>query len=107
MRILFSDEKMFHLDGIYNGENDRISAVNREETNRRGGKKQQQVMVWLVICSEGDTPLVLVEKGTPSHHRYIKKVLLVALRYGNSKFGNNWIFQADHGTPHTQQALQE
>ena len=42
MRILFSDEKMFDLDGIYNSENDRIWAVNREEANRRGGKKQQR-----------------------------------------------------------------
>ena len=39
MRILFSDEKMFDLDGIYNSENDCIWVVNREEANRRGGKK--------------------------------------------------------------------
>ena len=39
MRILFFDEKMFDLDGIYNSQNDRIWAVNREEANRRGGKK--------------------------------------------------------------------
>ena len=37
MRILFSDEKMFDLDGIYNSENDRIWTVNREEANQRGG----------------------------------------------------------------------
>ena len=30
-------------------------------------------------------PLVLFEKGTLDHHRYIKEVLLVALRYGNSR----------------------
>ena len=41
MRILFSDEKMFDLDSIYNSENDRIWAVNREEANRRSGEKQQ------------------------------------------------------------------
>ena len=28
MRILFSDEKMFDLDGIYNSENDRIWAIH-------------------------------------------------------------------------------
>ena len=39
MTILFSDEKMFDLDGIYNSENDRIWAINREEANRRGEKK--------------------------------------------------------------------
>ena len=39
MRILFSDEKMFVPDGIYNSENDRVWTVNREEANQRGGKK--------------------------------------------------------------------
>ena len=64
-------------------------------------------MVWLAVCSQSVTPLVLFEKGTLDHHRYIKKVLSVALRYGNSKFGNNWTFQQDNGTPHTHQETQE
>ena len=42
MRILFSDEKMFDHDGICNSQNGRIWAVYREETNQRGGKKQQR-----------------------------------------------------------------
>ena len=112
MRILFSDEKMFDLDGIYNSQNDRIWAVNREEANQRGGKKQQRkfpqkVMVSLAVDSEDVAPLVLFEKGALDHHRYIKKVLLVALRYGNSKFGNSWTFQQDNGTRHTRQETQE
>ena len=41
MRILFSDEKMFDLDGIYHSQNDRTWIVNTKEANRRGGKKQQ------------------------------------------------------------------
>ena len=49
-------------------------------------------MVWLAVWSEGVVPLVLFDKGTLDHHRYIKKVLPVALRYGNSKFGNKWTF---------------
>ena len=68
MRLLFSHEKMFDLDGIYNSENDRIWAVNREEANRRGGKKQhrkfpQKVMAWLVVCSESVAPLVPFENA--------------------------------------------
>ena len=42
MRILFSDAKMFDLDGIYSSQNDRIWVINREEANWRGGKKQQE-----------------------------------------------------------------
>ena len=73
MRILFSDERMFDLDGIYNSENNRIWAVNREEVNRRGEKYQQgkfaeKMMVWLAVCSESVAPLVLFEKGTLGHH---------------------------------------
>ena len=44
-------------------------------------------MVWLAICSEGVATLVLFEKGTLDHHRYIKEVLPAAIRYGNSQFG--------------------
>ena len=51
--------------------------------------------------------LVLFEKGTLDHHRYIKEVLPVTLRYGNSKFGNNWTFQQDNETPHIHQETQE
>ena len=60
-------------------------------------------MVWLVLCSESVASLALFEKGTPDHHRYIKKVLPIVLRYGNSKLGNNWTFQQDNGTPHAHQ----
>ena len=108
MRVIFSHEKMLDFDGIFNSENDRIWTVNTKEANRRGGEKQQRkfpqkVMVWLVVCSEGVAPLVQFEKSTLDHHRYIKDVLPVALRYGNSQFGNNWTFQQDNGTPHTHQ----
>ena len=74
MRILFSDEKMFDLDGIYNSENDGMWAVNTDEANWRGGRKQkgkfpQAVMVWLSVCSEGVAFIVLFEKGTLNHHQ--------------------------------------
>ena len=32
---------MFDRHGIYNSENDHILAVNREQANRTGGRKQQ------------------------------------------------------------------
>ncbi|CAF5072708.1 unnamed protein product, partial [Rotaria magnacalcarata] len=52
MKILFSDEKMFDIDGVYNSQNDRIWAVNRSEVDIKAGTRQkrkfpQKVMVWL------------------------------------------------------------
>ena len=34
LRILFSDEKIFDLVGMYNAQNHRIWAVNREEADK-------------------------------------------------------------------------
>lgn len=112
LRILFSDEKMFDLDGMYNAQNDRIWAVNRAEADKKGGVKQkrkfpQKVMVWLGACSKGLTPLVILDKGTVDHERYIKEVLPVAFRYGNKVFGNDWTFQQDGAKPHTHHLSQE
>lgn len=112
MRILFSDEKMFDIDGIYNAQNDRICAVDRVEADKKGGTKQmrkfaQKVMVWLGVCSNGVSPLVIFDKGTVNHEIYIQKVLPVALKYGNQVFGDNWTFQQDGATPHTHNLTQQ
>ena len=34
LRILFSDEKMFDIDGIYNAQNDRIWTADHEEADK-------------------------------------------------------------------------
>jgi transposase len=112
MKILFSDEKMFDIDGVYNSQNDRIWAVNRSEADIKGGTRQkrkfpQKVMVWLGICSKGVSPLVIFENGTVDHDRYIKEVLPVALKFGNDMFGNDWTFQQDGAKSHTHAKSQE
>ena len=45
-------------------------------------------MVWLGVCSEGITPLVILEKETVNHKVYIKNVLPVVRKYGNQVFGD-------------------
>ena len=94
LRILFSDEKMFDLDGMYNAQNHRIWAGNRQAADKRGGVQQkrkfpQKEMVWLGACSKGLTPLIILDEGTMDHRRYIDEILLVALKYGNEGFGDN------------------
>ena len=91
LKILFSDEKMFDIDGVYNTQNDHIWVVSCDEANQKGGIHQKKkfpvkVMVWLGVCSKGVSPLVIFEQGTVDHDRYIKEVLPVALKYGNHIF---------------------
>ncbi|CAF1514216.1 unnamed protein product [Rotaria sordida] len=112
LKILFSDEKMFDIDGIYNTQNDRIWAASRDEADKQGGVHQkkkfpQKVMVWLGVCSKGVSPLVVFEQGTLDHERYIKAVLPVALKYGNHVFGNDWTFQQDGAKPHIHHLTQQ
>ena len=106
MRILFSDEKMFDIDGVYNSQNQRIWAPSRVEADAKGGIKRKikfppRVMVWLAVCSKGVSPLVIFENDTVNHERYINEALSVALKYGRKTFGDNWTFQQDNATPHT------
>ena len=91
LKLLFSDEKFFDLNGMYNAQNDRIWSTNRNEADKDGGIKQKQkfpqkVIVWLGACSKSVTPLVILDKDTVNHDWYIKKVLPVALKYGNKMF---------------------
>ena len=105
MKIRFSDEKMFDIDGVYNSQNERIWAANPMEADAKGGIKRrrkysQKVMVWLAVCSQSVSPLIIFDDGTLNHVRYINEVLPVALQYENKVFGNHWTFQQDSGRPH-------
>ena len=64
-------------------------------------------MVWLGVCFKEFLPLVVFENGTVDHNRYINEVLPVALKYGNSIFGNDWIFQQDGAKSHFHEKTQE
>ena len=50
---------------------------------------------------------MIFENGTVDHNRYINEVLLVALKYGNSIFGNDWTFQQDGAKAHFHEKTQE
>jgi hypothetical protein len=57
---------MYDIDRVYNTQSDRIWAVNRDETDKKGGIQQkksflQKVMVWLGVCSKGISPLVIFD----------------------------------------------
>lgn len=112
MKILFTDEKIFDLNGIYNSQNDRIWAVSRSDADQTVGIKSIQkfrikVMVWLGVCSQGVTPLIIIESGTIDHQRYIEKILPVAKEFGDKVLGTQWTFQQDGARPHTHRLSQQ
>ena len=97
MKILFSNEKMLDIDGIYNSQNDCMSAVNYSTAAAKGGRRQrrkfpQKVMVWLGVCSKCVSPLVIFEDGIMNHDRYITEMFPVAIKFGNDMFGTDWTF---------------
>ncbi len=53
------------------------------------------------------SPLVILDEGTIDHTVCIKKVLPVALKYGNQVFGSDWIFQQDGAKPHSHHLTQQ
>ena len=98
LKILFSDEKIFDIDGVCNAQNNRMWPVDCDEADEKGARKHkrkfsQKVMIWLGVGSKGFRPLVLLDKGTIDHDRYIKEVLSVAIKYGNKVFGDDWTYQ--------------
>ncbi|CAF2148691.1 unnamed protein product, partial [Rotaria magnacalcarata] len=105
-RWLFSDEKYFDLNGVYNNQNDRIWAISREEADKRGAiyettKFPVKVMAWLGVCSEGLSVPVIFEGGSMDAQRYIDKVLPIALECGSEILGEHWTYQQDGARPHT------
>ena len=111
-RTQCADEKIFDLDGMYNSQNRRIWASNRDEADEKGGIKEKQkflqkVMVWLGVCSKGVTPLVIFHRETVDHVVYIQRVLPVALKYGNKTFGKHWTFQQDGANSHIHHLTQK
>ena len=98
-KILFSDEKMFDIDGVYNSQNDQIWTVNRSALDiqfciRQKCKFSHKVMVWLGVYSKSVSTWVIFEDGTVDHDWYIEEVLLLALKFGNDAFGTHWIYGA-------------
>ena len=42
LKILFSDEKLFDIDGVCNAQNNRMWAVDRDEADEKSARKQKR-----------------------------------------------------------------
>ena len=102
---LFSDEKYFDLNGIYNSQNDRVWAVSREEADKRGAIYEEtrflvKVMMWLGVCGQDLFVPMIFDDGSMDIQRYINEVLPIALESGNRMLENVCICQQDGARPH-------
>ncbi len=89
-----------------------MGCQHREEADKKGGVHEKtkflvKVMVWLGVCGEGLTVLVILEDGAMGAERYIDEVLPIALKSGNKMLGNNLTFQKDNARPHTHHLTQK
>ena len=112
MKILFSDEQLLDIDGIYNCQNARTWVVSLVKADKRSGVKQKRkfskkVMVWLAVCSKGVSPIVIFYESTVDHAQYIREVLLMALKSGNDILGIHWTFQEDGAMPDVRHLTQQ
>jgi hypothetical protein len=94
-KILFTDEKYFALEGVFNRQNERVYAVSRLEADEQGGINQKskypkRIMVWLGASKNGLTsPIIFKPDETLSHENYIDVVLPHAQSEGRWLLGDD------------------
>ena len=42
LKVLFSDEKIFDIDGVCNAQNNHMWAVDRDEADKKAGREQKR-----------------------------------------------------------------
>jgi hypothetical protein len=113
-KIMFSDEKMFTVNGGLNKQNQIVYAESREHANQMGAifektKYPMSVMIWCGLTFNGATePYVLAVGESVTSNLYQTDILPFAKSEGNRLFGcNNWMFQQDGATAHTAKTSQQ
>ena len=85
MRILFSDEKRFTVNGVYNRQNHRIWAPTRSiaDSMKTHLKRKfpKSVMLWMGACYEGITKIFIANKKITSSY-YTNEILTIAKSEG-------------------------
>jgi len=91
-RVVFSDEKYFDLDGMYNAQNDRVWAATREEADKQGGQFRKskfpvKIMVYMAAAATGAVKLHISKAPTLNADIYTKECLPLAKILGHKEFG--------------------
>ncbi|KAF2899948.1 hypothetical protein ILUMI_06238 [Ignelater luminosus] len=113
--IIFSDEKLFVLEDVFNPQNGRLYATKIENIphNKKNVCRFQNkttVMVCGAVSFNGVLPLVFVEKGVEINARYyMDEILQKHLIPGGNKLypAKNWVFQQDSAPAHAAKIVRE
>lgn len=113
--ILFSDEKMFVLQEVFNPQNDRFYATSFHETpptikSVQRFQNHSSVMVWGAVSKKGRLPLLFIDKGVKVNKEYYLENVLkghlmenITELYENQKY----VFQQDSAPSHGAKIVQE
>lgn len=113
--ILFTDEKIFTVEEVFNKQNDKIYATSSKEAKKvvprvQRGHHPSSVMVWWGVSHHGVTSLHFCEKGVKTGAKVYQKDVLEGVVKGltNTLFnGRRWIFQQDSAPAHKAKTTQE
>jgi hypothetical protein len=113
-RMMFTDEKIFTKNGFFNPKNDVVWADSRSDANENGGIRQSEkypvsIMVGLGVTWNGITRPYFFSKGERLNgDTYCEHLLPFYKKEGDFVFGhNNWSFQQDGASSHTDWKAQE
>ena len=112
--IIFSDEKLFTVESIFNRQNDRVlakSSADIPDSTRSVFRRQKpsSVMVWAAISKTWKSPIIFVPQGAKVNtNAYIETILTPALQAAKKHFKDKpFIFQQDGAPSHTSKKTQK
>jgi inhibitor of nuclear factor kappa-B kinase subunit alpha len=113
--VLWTDEKLFTVQAIYNPQNDRVYSKSKEDVgievlSALRCQKPAGVMVWAGITTDGrKTPLVFLEEGVKVDTGvYLNLLMEYVLPWVEKEYqGAPLVFQQDGAPSHTSKLVQE
>lgn len=113
--ILFTDEKNFTVEEVFNKQNDKVYARTSEEAKTivprvQRGHHPTSVMVWWGVSHKGVTSLHFCEKGVKTGAKVYQQDVLegVVKPLTITLFeGKHWVFQQDSAPAHKAKTTQE
>uniref|UniRef100_A0A8R1IJB6 DDE_3 domain-containing protein n=1 Tax=Caenorhabditis japonica TaxID=281687 RepID=A0A8R1IJB6_CAEJA len=100
--ILFTDEKLFTVEKVFNKQNSRILATSVKYGSQRRSRRGHpvSVMVWAGITSTGKTVFVPLKMKINAAN-YLDDILKKVVEpWASSRFGNtNWTYQQEDSAP--------